>query len=360
MLIVSIKETEPAAERSPKRPSFLVSALVHVIMITLLIRTATAPEIVAMPPPASASTPPPKNRAVFLPPAAVLRQLVPPPPRPAAPQPEPRPNVPPRLVAPEPSSTPKPTPPPEARDGVRVGPRDGERTRQPLVLRPDTDLASGTTPSESRPGSQATPTPEPEKLGREERAGIGGPGTEPSPQAPDRGRLARTGREDDAPLGPDGTRRARGGVKPATPPPPGGQRPIAESLRRLEQQMGQAGTAGTTGAVGRQMGPLFFDPEGADFTAWINHFKNEVYRNWVVPQSALMGAVRGHVDFEFSVLRDGTLAEVRLLKSSGTPALDRAAGNALIGSRYLSLPSDYRPARVSMQVSFFYGEGPRG
>jgi TonB family protein len=108
------------------------------------------------------------------------------------------------------------------------------------------------------------------------------------------------------------------------------------------------------------MGPLFFDPAGADFTAWINHFKNEVYRNWIVPQSALMGAARGHVDFEFTVERDGTLAEVRLLKSSGNTALDRAAGNALIGSRFLALPADYRPSRLTIQVSFFYGAEPRG
>jgi protein TonB len=120
------------------------------------------------------------------------------------------------------------------------------------------------------------------------------------------------------------------------------------------------GAGGLGNATGQQMGPLFFDPEGADFTAWINHFKNEVYRNWIVPQSALMGAVRGHVDLEFSVQRDGTLAEIRLVKSSGTPALDRAAANALIGARFLPLPSDYRPDRISMQVSFFYGEEPRG
>ena len=46
----------------------------------------------------------------------------------------------------------------------------------------------------------------------------------------------------------------------------------------------------------QQMGPLFFDPEGADFTGWINHFKNEVYRNWIVPQAVLLGypRPRGH------------------------------------------------------------------
>jgi TonB family protein len=134
-----------------------------------------------------------------------------------------------------------------------------------------------------------------------------------------------------------------------------GERSITSSLRNLEQRLGQMGGGGLSGAAGQQMGPLFFDPEGADFTAWINHFKNEVYRNWIVPQAALFGAVRGHVDFSFTVERDGTLAEVRLLKTSGTPALDRAAANALFGARLLALPSDFGPARVTMQISFFYG-----
>ena len=84
-------------------------------------------------------------------------------------------------------------------------------------------------------------------------------------------------------------------------------------------------------------------PQGADFTLWVNHFKNEVYRNWIVPQPALMG-FRGHVDFEFTVERDGTMSALRMLKSSGTPALDRAAQNALAGSRFLPLPCRLRPA----------------
>jgi protein TonB len=107
------------------------------------------------------------------------------------------------------------------------------------------------------------------------------------------------------------------------------------------------------------MGPLFFDPEGADFTSWINHFKNEVYRNWIVPEAALFG-FRGHVDFEFSVQRDGRLVGLKLLQSSGTPALDRAAQNALLGARLLPLPEDFAPAMVTMQVTFFYNEGPQG
>lgn len=107
------------------------------------------------------------------------------------------------------------------------------------------------------------------------------------------------------------------------------------------------------------MGPLFFDPEGADFTAWINHFKNEAYRNWIVPEPVLMG-FRGHVDIEFTVERGGSISTLKILKSSGTLALDRAAQNALLGSRLLSLPADFGPPRVTMQATFFYNEAPQG
>ena len=343
-------ETTPSASR---RPSFLLSALVHVIMITLVIRTATKSTPVPTTPALVSAQPPARDRTVFLPPPAELRRMMAPTRRPAAPLPQPEPAIPPRLVLPD--RQPLPTPTPEAREGIRVGSRDGERAQRPLLLPRDGELASGNTPMAGRPGVAPTPTPEPPRLGREERPGIGGPGSDPQPAQPDPGRPARAGRENDAPLGPDGRPRARPGVQPTAPPAPGGQRSIAESLRRLEQQLGQAGNTGTAGVSGRQMGPLFFDPEGADFTGWVNHFKNEVYRNWIVPQAALFGAVRGHVDFAFTVDRDGTIAEVRLVKSSGTAALDRAAANALFGARLLPLPSDFGPAQVTMQISFFYG-----
>ena len=37
-----------------------------------------------------------------------------------------------------------------------------------------------------------------------------------------------------------------------------------------------------------------------------------------------------------------------------------AAQNALSGSRWMPLPDDYGPPRVTMQVTFFYNEAPQG
>ena len=107
------------------------------------------------------------------------------------------------------------------------------------------------------------------------------------------------------------------------------------------------------------MGGLFFDPQGADFTAWVNGFKNEVYRNWIIPEVAIHGA-KGHVDFEFTVERDGTISSLRMIRSCGVVELDKAAEKSLRQSRFLPLPTAFPRQRVTMQVGFFYNSGPPG
>jgi TonB family protein len=95
---------------------------------------------------------------------------------------------------------------------------------------------------------------------------------------------------------------------------------------------------------------LSFDPQGADFTAWIQHWKNEVYRNWILPPAASFG-MSGQTDLEFVVDRAGTVLDVRIVHGSGVPALDRAARNALASARLFPLPADYRPDTVTFNVS---------
>src|SRR5438128_880133 len=48
------------------------------------------------------------------------------------------------------------------------------------------------------------------------------------------------------------------------------QGPILASLHRLEASgIGDPGPMGAVTGTGGQMGPLDFDPQGADFTAWV-------------------------------------------------------------------------------------------
>lgn len=304
------------SRRLDRRQGFLISATVHLIILTLL---ANAPERTAVqevaPTPMQEPTPPPR-RVRLVPPRLAERLL--------RPQPAPQP-------------TPEPERPRPGRDRISVGPPSALRADR-LDLRRDQDLTN-------------------------EPSGPGGPAKAGPPSPPPQAAAARPAAPAQQPgspgvFGPGLATAPRGDALPGAADP--GERSIGRSLRDLDRRLGQMGSGVVEGGAGRQMGPLFFDPEGADFTGWINHFKNEVYRNWIVPEAARFGFRAGHVDFEFWVERDGRMTGLRMLKSSGTPALDRAAQNALTGSRLLPLPPDFGPPRTRMQVSFYYNEGSQG
>jgi TonB family protein len=305
---------------------FLVSAFVHVTLIMLLIDRSLTPRPVA-PEIVPAATP--KGPSVFLPPAEVLRQL-----RTAPPA-----TVPPAV---QPAPVPTPVPTPEAgRDRISVGGPTTDRAKGPILLRREDDLTAtprGTLRGDGSDKAQVAPAPTP----------VPSPPSLVADGADAGGRLRL----------PPGIGRPEA---PAGTGPGGPSRPssLSQTLRDLDHRLAQSGPRGTVSGTGQQMGPLFFDPEGADFTVWLDRFKNEVYRNWLIPQAVLLG-IRGHVDLEFTVERDGSVTGLRLLKSVGNPALDKAAANAILAGRFLQLPSDFGPPRVTMQVSFFYGEGPQG
>lgn len=305
-------------------------------MIVSVLSNQTRSEV-ALPKPQASPTPPP--RLVYFPPVA---RPQPPPPATLVPrtpldrlQPTPPPPVRPSppamqrdlyLPRPEESVPPPPTTvPTRMKDKISIGTATG--TEREFVAPKE---GTPGPPKEGRPGGPAQPAP-PEAAGSAEQS---------------------------ASDAVQGVRRQKAERGASAKPLVSEERSIAGSLRRLEtRRLGDLTPTGEGGAV-RQMGPLVFDDQGADFTAWVNHWRTEVYRNWIVPQAVLYGFRSGHVDFEFTVERDGTMSALRMLKSSGVGALDRAAENALRGSRYLPLPGDYRPPRVTLQVTFLYNETP--
>jgi len=273
---------------------------------------------------------------VFLPPPSVLRQIVPTPP----------PGARPRQI---PAPTPPPVQPPSAqKDRISVGPPSDLRAKGPMILRREDDLTKvpkgQMTPPAPAPPTPAQATPAPPAQTAQKGGG--------APETPGREGL----RLPPGLLGGQMTRRGDEGRRAR----PGALGPsIAGAVEGVTRRLERDAQLGLPTGTGQNLGGLYFDPQGADFTLWINSFKNDVYRNWIVPQAALFG-FRGHVDFEFTVERNGSMSRLRMLKSSGTTSLDRAAQNALTGSRFLPLPDDYGPPRVTMQVTFYYNEAPQG
>jgi TonB family protein len=308
------------------RQGFLVSAIVHLTLLMMLL-SRPLPEK-AKPKEDLSSA---KIAKVFVPPAETLRQVLPP-------------TALRRMPRPAPTPPPAQPPPPTAKDRISIGPPIPMQQKGPLILRKDDDLtkvAKGRPDAVPSPQAPAPPLPTPEPA---RTADVGStqpkaPGVEGLRLPPGIGRELQRGKEG-----------SKGETTPAGPS-------IRSSLTDLDRRLQTSGDLGLPSGTGQQMGPLFFDPQGADFTAWLQQFKTEVYRNWIMPQAALMG-MRGHVDIEFTVERDGTLSLCRILTSSDNPALDKSARNSLMSSMFLPLPSDYRPKSVTMRATFFYNSGP--
>jgi TonB family protein len=317
-------------QRINQRQGFLVSAVIHLTLLMILV--SADPEIFE--PRELDPSELERREVVFLPPPEVLRQLAPPPA--AVPRPAPAPTPPP----------PSPAEDPTKKDRISVGPPTELRRTGPMILRRDDDLTKvrkgePALPPTGAPVAPARPTPAPETARAEtetpETPGREGLRLPPGLMGPPR------------PQGDEGSRLRQGTLGSAV------DEAVADATRRLSRDARLGLPTGT----GQSIEGLRFDPRGADFTLWINDFKNQVYRNWIVPQPALLG-YRGHVDFEFTVERDGSMSAIRMLKSSGTSSFDRAARNSLTASRFMALPDDYGPPRVTMQVTFYYNEGPQG
>jgi len=241
---------------------------------------------------------------------------------------------------------PAPPPPPARADGkdrISIGGPSPIQEKGPLILERDREVVrmrQGTPDGALTAASPAPPAP-------------ASPAPVPTPARP---MVADgpTGRSGGGLRLPPGLGRLPSGDESKAGGPPA---PISESLRDLDRRLRTSGTFGSPTGTSQDIAGLRFDPQGADFSLWIERFRTEVYRNWIIPQPAMMG-FKGRVEIEFVVERDGRVSSVRIVQPSGTGAFDRAAQNALLGSRFAPLPADYRPASVTIVATFYYNMSP--
>ena len=318
-------------QRINQRQGFLVSAVIHLTLLMILV--SADPKLFE--PKELEPSELEHREVVFLPRPEVLRQLAPAPPPGAVPRPAPAPTPPP----------PAPPQDPNKKDRISIGPPTELRRKGPMILRREDDLTKAPKGEPTLPPQGAPMVPKPTPGPKVAEAGS------EKPETPGREglRLPPGLLGPPAPRGDDGSRRRPGTLGSS----------VDEALDNATRRLNRDARLGLPTGTGQSIEGLRFDPRGADFSVWINDFKNQVYRNWNIPQSVMLG-YRGHVDFEFTLERDGSMSALRMLKSSGTSSLDRAARNSLTASRFMALPDDYGPPRVTMQVTFFYNEGPRG
>jgi TonB family protein len=96
-----------------------------------------------------------------------------------------------------------------------------------------------------------------------------------------------------------------------------------------------------------------FDDKGIDFGPWLQRFRNQVRRNWLIPQVAELA--RDDVILQFYVLRNGIITDIRVIKAAGIQALTISAVNAIkLSNPAPALPADYPDDRIQFTVHFYY------
>jgi TonB family protein len=112
-----------------------------------------------------------------------------------------------------------------------------------------------------------------------------------------------------------------------------------------------------TGAHGRQVGNLeiLSDTQGVDFGPYLQRVLHDVRQNWynAIPESAQMK--HGNLIIEFAITKDGRVAGMKLVATSGDVPLDRAAWAGITASDpFPALPSDFGGQYLALRFRFYY------
>jgi len=100
------------------------------------------------------------------------------------------------------------------------------------------------------------------------------------------------------------------------------------------------------------------DTMGVDFGPYLERVLHDVKINWynLIPESAKAPILKkGNVGIEFAILKDGSVAGMKLVYSSGDVALDRGAWGGITASNpFPPLPSEFGGQYLALRFKFLY------
>lgn len=100
------------------------------------------------------------------------------------------------------------------------------------------------------------------------------------------------------------------------------------------------------------------DTMGVDFGPYLSRVLHDVKENWynLIPEVARAPIMKkGKVSIEFAILKNGKVAGLRYVTSSGDVALDRAAYGGITGSNpFPPLPAEFGGQYLALRFHFFY------
>jgi TonB family protein len=210
----------------------------------------------------------------------------------------------------------------------------------------------------TRPGIKAPPAPQPHPAQQQQQAEQQQQAQQPPPPKPDQNQMAKL-------------------TQPTPPKQPNFNTPNVSAGSAIEQaaraalnnHTTYAGSAGDYGTNQGRSAPkavenmdILTDTMGVDFGPYLQRVLHDVKENWyrVIPESAEPPiSKKGKVAIEFVILKNGTVAGMKLDGSSGDIPLDRAAWAGITGSNpFQPLPSEFPGQYLGLRIYFFYNPAP--
>ncbi|HEX8816384.1 MAG TPA: TonB C-terminal domain-containing protein [Terriglobales bacterium] len=117
---------------------------------------------------------------------------------------------------------------------------------------------------------------------------------------------------------------------------------------------------GTGAKATAAMGPMdvLSDTMGVDFGPYLQRVLHDVRINWynLVPESAKPPIMKkGKVSIEFAIMKDGSVAGMKLIATSGDVALDRGAWGGITASNpFPPLPTEFGGQYLALRFHFYY------
>ncbi len=252
---------------------------------------------------------------------------------------------------------------------------------QKITKRPDTNIIS----DKNRIATSKAPQLDRQELkkildaskpGRPGPSGPPNPAQQPSPPAGQQGAPQQAQQQpvqQSAPPPPPSSNQ----VAKLQTPPMGSKNPFATGgAISVGSQIEQAARAAATsrggyggddgdfglgqGTRGRAVGALdvLSDTMGVDFGPYLQRVLHDVRQNWynLIPEAARAPIMKkGKVSIEFAILKNGGVAQMRLVSSSGDVALDRGAWGGITASNpFPPLPSEFGGQYLALRFHFFY------
>ena len=138
-------------------------------------------------------------------------------------------------------------------------------------------------------------------------------------------------------------------------------------LRNVDQMLARAGMARPEGGGGGDGGVDEYNPNVGSggrslsistreyrYMSYFAHMKEKIEMAWLYPQEAQRTGQQGTTTLQFTVLHSGQVRDVKVLRTSGFPLLDRYAMKAVQEAHFNPMPSAWPEPQLVITANFIY------